>query len=42
MAQLTYEQCYNYFNYQGSIAVPAALQYASKLKRLMGNIKGDL
>ena len=27
----TYHQCYNYFNYAGSIKVPAAVMYAKKL-----------
>lgn len=34
LAQFTYEQCYNYFNYQGSMPVPAVLQSANKLRRL--------
>ena len=27
----TYHLCYNYFNYAGSIKVPAAVMYAKKL-----------
>lgn len=36
IAQLTYEQCYNYFNWFGSVRVPGCLQGADKLSRLVG------
>lgn len=34
--QLTYNQCYNYYNWNGSVRVPAACQYAHKLAYLVG------
>jgi aubergine-like protein len=36
LAQFTYEQCFNYYNWQGAVKVPAALQCADKLAKLVG------
>lgn len=36
LIQFTYEQCYNYYNWQGSVKVPACLQCANKLSKLAG------
>lgn len=36
LVQFTYEQCYNYYNWQGSVKVPACLQCANKLSKLAG------
>lgn len=36
LIQFTYEQCYNYYNWQGSVKVPATLQCANKLSKLAG------
>lgn len=33
-----YTQCFNYFNYSGSIKVPAILQYAKKLSRFLTDV----
>jgi len=33
--QFTYFQCYNYFNWTGSVKVPGAVQYASKFAQFM-------
>jgi len=33
---LTYSQCYNYYNWNGSVRVPAPVQYAHKLAFLVG------
>ncbi len=30
----TYEQCFNYYNWEGAVRVPSALQYANKLAKL--------
>jgi aubergine-like protein len=39
----TYEQCFNYYNWEGAIRVPACLQYANKLAKLAGEgIMGDI
>jgi aubergine-like protein len=32
----TYEQCFNYFNWEGAVRVPACLQYADKLAYQVG------
>ena len=34
--QLTYNQCYNYYNWNGGVRVPAPVQYAHKLAYLVG------
>lgn len=34
---LTNEQCYNYYNWQGAVRVPAPLMYADKLATLVGD-----
>ena len=36
LIRFTYEQCYNYYNWQGSVKVPATLQCANKLSKLGG------
>ena len=36
LVRFTYEQCYNYYNWQGSVKVPACLQCANKLSKLAG------
>ena len=36
IAQFTYEQCLNYYNWTGAVKVPAALQCANKLAKLVG------
>ena len=36
LVRFTYEQCYNYYNWQGSVKVPAWLQCANKLSKLAG------
>lgn len=36
LVRFTYEQCYNYYNWQGSVKVPSCLQYANKLSKLAG------
>ena len=36
IAQFTYEQCYNYYNWDGVVRLPAVLQYAHKLSKLTG------
>ena len=36
LAQFTYEQCHNYYNWAGSVRIPAVLQCAGKLSRLVG------
>jgi aubergine-like protein len=36
LAQYTYEQCFNYYNWQGAVKVPACLQCADKLAKLVG------
>ena len=38
---LTYEQCYNYPNWTGSIRFPAVLQKANKLAKFAANIGMD-
>ena len=41
--QLSYSQCYNYFNWNGSVRVPAPVQYAHKLAYLVGQtIRGEM
>ena len=41
IVQFVYEQCYNYYNYHGSMAMPSALQYAHKLKATVSHFKND-
>jgi hypothetical protein len=36
LAQFTYEQCHNYYNWAGSVRIPAVLQCAVKLSKLVG------
>lgn len=36
LAEFTYGQCFNYFNWQGAVRVPACLQCADKLATLVG------
>jgi aubergine-like protein len=36
LAQFTYEQCFNYYNWQGAVKVPACMQNADKLAKLVG------
>jgi aubergine-like protein len=36
LAQLTFEQCFNYYNWNGSVRIPAPLQCAGKLSKLVG------
>jgi aubergine len=36
LAQFTYEQCFNYYNWSGAVKVPATLQCANKLAKLVG------
>merc|ERR1712113_890361 len=35
--QLTYKQCHLYYNWPGTVRVPAVCQYAHKLAFLVGN-----
>lgn len=41
LAQLTYELCYSYYNWHGSVRVPACLQNANKLAKLVGENMGE-
>lgn len=34
IAELTYDQCFNYFNWNGAVRVPGVLQYANKLAKM--------
>ncbi len=36
LAQLTFEQCFCYYNWQGAIKIPAVLQCGDKLSTLVG------
>jgi aubergine len=36
LVQFTYEQCFNYYNWTGAVKVPATLQCANKLAKLVG------
>ena len=36
IAQFTYEQCFNYYNWDGVVKLPAVLQYAHKLAKIAG------
>jgi aubergine-like protein len=42
LAELTYNQCYCYFNWTGAVRVPASLQYANKLSKQCSEIGEDL
>lgn len=42
-AQFTFEQCFNYYNWAGSVRIPAPLQCAAKLSKLVGeSVKEDI
>jgi aubergine-like protein len=39
----TYEQCFNYYNWEGAVRVPACLQCSDKLSKLFAQyVKEDL
>jgi hypothetical protein len=38
IAELTYNQCYCYYNWTGGVRVPASLQYANKLAKQCSEI----
>lgn len=42
VSELTYNQTYAYFNWTGSVRVPATLQYANKLAKLYSEIGDEL
>jgi aubergine-like protein len=48
LAQFTFEQTFNYYNWQGAVKVPACMQCADKLATLVGEsiqanvIEGDI
>lgn len=48
LVQFTYDQCYNYPNWNGGVKLPATLQCANKLSKLIGEhiqkdlLKGDI
>jgi aubergine-like protein len=42
IAELTYNQCYCYFNWTGAVRVPATLQYANKLSKQYSDIGDEL
>jgi len=43
LSQFTYEQCFNYYNWTGAVKVPAALQCANKVAKLVGeSIQSDV
>ena len=41
ITQFTFEECFNYFNWQGAVRVPACLQYANKLSNFIGEHLGE-
>ena len=41
ITQFTFEECFNYFNWQGAVRVPACLQYANKLSNFVGEHLGE-
>ena len=43
LAEFTFEQCFNYFNWQGAVRVPGCMQAADKLSKLIGeHVKQDV
>ncbi len=36
LIEFTYSQCFNYYNWTGAVRVPACLQCADKLAKLVG------
>ena len=42
LCELTYNQTYSYYNWTGSVRVPAALQYANKLAKQYSDIGDEL
>jgi len=42
LSELTYNQCYSYYNWSGSVRIPAPLQYANKLAKLASEVGDDL
>jgi hypothetical protein len=36
LAQITYEQCFNYYNWVGAIKIPSVLQCGDKLSTMVG------
>jgi aubergine-like protein len=43
LIQFTFDQCFNYYNWEGAVRVPACLQCADKLSKLVGQyIREDL
>lgn len=42
IAELTYNQTYCYYNWTGSVRVPATLQYANKLAKQYSEIGDEL
>ena len=43
LISFTYEQCFNYYNWEGAVRVPACLQCADKLAKLVGeHIQQDI
>lgn len=38
LAELTYNQCYGYYNWTGAVRVPACLQYANKFAKQCSEI----
>jgi len=43
IAEFTFEQCFNYYNWQGAVRVPACLQCADKLSKLLSlHIQQDI
>lgn len=37
--EMTYKLCYTYFNFSGSVKIPAPVKYADKMAMLMGDRK---
>jgi hypothetical protein len=42
LAELTYNQCYAYFNWPGAVRVPAVLQNANKLVKQYSEVGSEL